>query len=202
MQTGYDPESFTAEEDSINALYKKIASVSEGIAHPFFDIEAKTKGDPEEAVNMACTGGAALVQAHRKLKDLAIPPPENSTNVTPYADTSTMAYSMVITPNFATIYVHWALVTGKQVIYHMHCIGSYGIAIAKNLRECRAAANNVLDWGLGERRKAINLSLEQIYKNREKTAEKTDSQGKGNDVSLDKVDGTDQSPAKKKQRTG
>lgn len=143
---GYDTDSFTPVEDSVNALYKDITSVSEGITHPFFDVEVKTSGSPEEAIDTACTGGASLVQGHRRLQHLAASPSAQGTvNTTPYADITTIAYSMVLTPHFATIYVHWAEVSGNNVVYHMHTAGSYAIAVDRYLKDCRVAVNNILD---------------------------------------------------------
>ena len=86
----------------------------------FFDVEVKTHGDIQEAISTACTGGATLVQAYRKLNALVSTtaqqdepplqqdePPEQQGVIpslkTPYADMSTMAFSMVITPMLATI---------------------------------------------------------------------------------------------------
>ncbi|KAI4127880.1 MAG: hypothetical protein LQ341_006746 [Variospora aurantia] len=197
---GYDLESFTVEEALINARFKDIASVSEGIGHPFFDIEAKTHGDPEEAVNVACTGGAALVQAHRRLEALVAstgPKANGPTEDKPYADTSTMAYSMVISPRIASIYVHWAEVKGKQVVYHMHCAGSYGIERDKNLKECRTAVNNILDWGLSERRTAINGLLRTLYEHYKDAGKGVKGKGKSAETA---GSSTDQPPANKKQR--
>ncbi|KAL8920543.1 MAG: hypothetical protein Q9208_006165 [Pyrenodesmia sp. 3 TL-2023] len=197
---GYDLESFTAEEDLINARFKDIASVSEGIAYPFFDIEAKTHGDPEEAVNVACTGGAALVQAHRHLEALAAstgPKAKGPASDRPHADISTIAYSMVISPRIASIYVHWAEVKGKQVVYHMHCAGSYGIERDKNLKECRTAVNNILDWGLSERRTAINGLLQTLYEHYKDTSKGVKGKGKSVEAA---GSSTDQPPANKKQR--
>ncbi|KAL9039960.1 MAG: hypothetical protein Q9180_002212 [Flavoplaca navasiana] len=197
---GYDLASFTEEEALVNASYKKIASISEGIAHPFFDIEVKTGGDFEEAVDVACTGGAAMVQAHRRLQALVISTDSKTkgpTNNKPYADTSTMAYSMVLMPFVACIYVHWAEVKGERVVYHMHLAGSYAINMVKNMKECRAAVRNVLDWGLGERRKDINGLLQTIHERYKETTKGAKGKGKSAEATSG---GKDQPPASKKHR--
>ncbi|KAL8884140.1 MAG: hypothetical protein Q9215_007747 [Flavoplaca cf. flavocitrina] len=191
---GYDLASFTEDEALINAKYKNIASISEGIAHPFFDVEVKTGGDFEEAVGVACTGGAAMVQAHRRLQALVVST-DSKTKGSTYVDTSTMAYSMVLMPFIACIYVHWAEDKGERVVYHMHLAGSYAINIEKYMKECRAAVGNILDWGLGERRRAIDGLLQTIYERYSKKGAK----GKGNSAEATS-DGKDQPPASKKHR--
>ncbi len=203
--------SFTDKEASVNALYKKIASISEGIAHPFFDIEVKTSGVFEEAVDVACTGGAAMVQAHRHLQALVRSTDSKSkdsktkgpSDNEPYADMSTIAYSMVLMPSIASIYVHWAEVKGEQVVYHMHLVDSYAIAVERQLKDCRAAVKNVLDWGLGERRKAINGLLRTIYERHEKTTMAAKDKGKsasGASGGMNQSPSKDQPPASKKHR--
>ncbi|KAL8651105.1 MAG: hypothetical protein Q9210_003445, partial [Variospora velana] len=184
---GYDKDSFTSDEDLVNASFLDITSVSEGIFHPFFDVEVKTHGDIQEAVSTACTGGATLVQAHRKLNALVstteqqgeTPEQQGETTEqqgetpeqqgrgpsfnTPYADMSTVAFSMVLSPGLATIYIHWAEVKGQKITYHMHGAGGYAIQWDKGLKECHSAVNNILDWGLGQRRRAINEQLRKLY---------------------------------------
>lgn len=138
------------------------------------------------------------MQAHRRLAALAASASakasakaEGPTNETPYADSSTVAYSMVLSPRSASIYVHWAEVTKKQVIYHMHCAGAYAIERDKGLKECRAAVNNILDWGLSERRKAIVGLLHTLYERYKDTTKGAKGKGKGVE---------DQPPANKKHR--
>lgn len=55
----------------------------------------------------------------------------------------------------------------------MHCVGSYGIEMDKNMRDCRAAVNDILDRGLMERRKAINGLLQTLYKHFPQTSKAT-----------------------------
>lgn len=159
-------------------------------------------------MNVACTGGAALVQAHRRLEALVASTKLKSQGLTedkPYADTSKVAYSMVLSPRIASIYVHWAEVKGPRVVYHMHCAGSYGIERDKNLKECRAAVNNILDWGLRERRKAIDALLQTLYERYKDTKELSEqgkgAKGKGKGKSGEAAStGKDQPPASKKHR--
>ncbi|KAL9028085.1 MAG: hypothetical protein Q9196_003492 [Gyalolechia fulgens] len=83
------------------------------------------------------------------------------------ADFSTKAYTMVLTPKYAQINVYWVEIgegEGDEALtYHMHCIKSYALNEQDNLKACRAAVNNILDWGLGERDKKIKALLDQVH---------------------------------------
>ena len=159
--TGYDLESFSAEEQAMNRRHMGLAQISEGITHAFFLVEVKNSQDTEEGINQACRGGAAMVKAYRELRHLA--KLDVTANAQPFADTVTMAYTMVLTPVVVNIYIHWAEVAEEMVIYHMHVVGGYAIAMSKAVKDCRAAINNVLDWGLGERKKEIGDCLRRVY---------------------------------------
>ena len=125
--------------------------------HTFFVVEAKSDGDFQEGITQACRNGAAMVKAHRDLKAHA---KRNAAPVSQgFADDSTTAYSMVLCPQIATIYVHWAEVALERIIYHMHLAASYAIEEKENIEKLRAAINNILDWGLGERKRAIEVTL-------------------------------------------
>ncbi|KAI4119509.1 MAG: hypothetical protein LQ345_000611 [Seirophora villosa] len=225
---------YTGEERAIIAQFKGITQISLDLACPFFGVEVKTKGDIEEAVNQACTGGAAMVWAHRRLVALAqsairkaktkdtaktnqtvtetntpivaaskASKPSGNTNVagakanaqskTSKADFSTKAFTLVLSPRLALINVHWAEVCEQSVRYHMHSIRSCALDEEDDLKACRAAANNILDWGLGERDKQIKALLNQVYDAyKVLKAAKATEKGKGKSV--------DKSPESKKRR--
>ncbi|KAL8905222.1 MAG: hypothetical protein Q9207_002777, partial [Kuettlingeria erythrocarpa] len=115
------------------------------------------------------------------------------------ADFSTKAYSMVLQPQYAQINVHWVQVgrgerEGEESLtYHMHCVASYALNQEEQLKACRAAVNNILDWGLGERNTAIKALLNQIH-NSSKALNAATVKGKG------KAKAVDKSPASKKRR--
>ncbi|KAL8992872.1 MAG: hypothetical protein Q9188_007478 [Gyalolechia gomerana] len=115
------------------------------------------------------------------------------------ADFSTQAFTMILMPKLAQINVHWVEVgegegEGEQALtYHMHSIGSYALNDQDNLKACRAAANNILAWGLGERDKEIKLLLNQIQ-DRYKALKAAKAKAKGKATSVDK------SPESKKRR--
>lgn len=227
------------------AQHKDITQISLDLACPFLVGEIKTHGDFEEAANQANPGGAAMVEAHRKLKFLAqratskakindtaeasksatAHPPKDTTTLsvakttaTPNvptidttskapkanskaskADFSTKAYSLVLQPKYAQINVHW-VEEGKgkgkgedSITYHMHEVESYALNKEEQLKACRAAVNNILDWGLGERDTEIKALLNQVY-NSSKALNGATAKGKGKDKAVD------ESPASKKRR--
>ncbi|KAL8716665.1 MAG: hypothetical protein Q9225_006026 [Loekoesia sp. 1 TL-2023] len=198
---------FTPEERIVNARYSDVTEISEGIAHPFFAVESKTSGDFAKAVNQACRGGAAMVQAHRKFKALL----ENTKPKTndkaadqvlnkaagdkPMGDETTTAYTLVLMPHLAEIYVHWAEASKNQITYQMHCVGAYAITFKKNLKECRAAVNNILDWGLGARSKDVKDTLKKLHE-RYKANKGVNSKGGEPEKT-----GDDQAPPNKRART-
>lgn len=114
------------------------------------------------------------------------------------ADFSTKAYTLVLIPEYAQINVHWIEIGegegAETLTYHMHCIKSYALNELDNLEACRAAVNNILDWGLGERDKRIKVLLNQIHDGY-KALKATKGTGKGKDKCLDRL------PASKKRRT-
>ncbi|KAL8910875.1 MAG: hypothetical protein Q9171_003874 [Xanthocarpia ochracea] len=263
---------YTHEERAVIAQHKGITQISLDLACPFFVGEIKTYGDFEEAANQANPGGAAMVEAHRKLKILAqlaaakaktndttntvksttanpskaktaspskaitaspsqtitaSPPKNNPPKATttssgakttatpdvptvntkskasnvksrePKADFSTKAYSLVLQPKYAQIHVHWVEVGSsvregeESLTYHMHCLESYALNKEDQMKACRAAINNILDWGLGERNTKIKALLNQVY-----SSSKAINAAKGKGKAM----AADESPSSKKRR--
>ncbi|KAL8776138.1 MAG: hypothetical protein Q9213_008378 [Squamulea squamosa] len=171
----YHPDSFSDNEKFAHGLYHSATEVSEGCGHAFFTIEAKTHGEHAEGLNEMCTAGTALVQAHRKLRELAgVLRPEHHKE---------------------KIYVHWARVEGKAVTYRMHLVDSFGIGVEKHLKNCRKAVNNILDWGLLERQNNIKTLLNKIYSNYEKD-------GKFPEAEPDDEEDDGSTPVQKKLKVG
>ncbi|KAL8970332.1 MAG: hypothetical protein Q9197_003864 [Variospora fuerteventurae] len=121
----------------------------------------------------------------------------NAESNTSKAYFSTKAYTMVLTPKYAQINVHWVQIgegEGEEALtYHMHCVKSYALNEQDNLKACCAAVNNILDWGLGERDKKIKALLNQVH-DRYKVLKAAKAKGKEKDKSVDK------SPESKKRR--
>ena len=207
---GYSRDCFPESLRAVHVKFNGCTELSKGIMHTFFVVEAKSDGDFQEGVTQACRNGAAMVKAHRDLKAHA------KRNVAPasqsFADDSTMAYSMVLCPQIATMYVHWAEVYLDRIIYHMHLAASYAIEEKENIEKLRAAINNVLDWGLGERKRTIEATLMALQKS-QLVSRVQDSQGEAiQDIGVLDTDSTsvtiervleeeEQSPVHKRKRT-
>ncbi|KAL8903402.1 MAG: hypothetical protein Q9207_003948 [Kuettlingeria erythrocarpa] len=182
------PTSMAKSNDTANAA-KAITTPAKANATPS---AARTNATPKNSSTDAnpnvskASKDAAGIKAKGKAK-----------SHTSKADFSTKAYTMVLTPKYAQINVHWAEIGEgegeKALTYHMHCIKSYALNEQDNLRACRAAANNILDWGLGERDKKIKALLNQVH-NRYKALKAARAKGKDKDKSVDK------SPESKKRR--
>ncbi|KAL8808575.1 MAG: hypothetical protein Q9200_004238 [Gallowayella weberi] len=190
---------YTKEERAVISTYTTVAQISLGLAFPFFSVEAKTSGNFEDGVNQACVTGAAMVEALRKLKVLADPPKPKAKGTKDKTklpkdgaifDTGSIAFSMVLMPKFAEINVHWVEISkqGEKVTYHMTSIGSYALKYPESLKACRAAANNILDWGLGERNRDIKGLLKKILDREAKMAAKGKGKGKNKNKSVVEVD--------------
>lgn len=140
----------------------------------------------------------AIPNVSKASKDAAgIKPKGKAKSNTSKADFSTRAYTMVLTPKYAQINVHWVEIDegeGEEALtYHMHCIKSYALNEQDNLKACRAAVNNILDWGLGERDKKMKALLNQVH-DRYKAFKAAKAKGKDKDKRVDK------SPGSKKRR--
>ncbi|KAL8802763.1 MAG: hypothetical protein Q9182_003598 [Xanthomendoza sp. 2 TL-2023] len=176
--------------DSQKAILEDLPKISNPQpAIIFGNVEVKTSGVFEDGVNQACTSGAAMVEALRKLKVLADPPKPKAKGTTDMtnlsddraiSDKMNVAFSMVLMPVVVRVYVHWVEISKLGgVTYHMHCIGGYSL---HNLE----AANNILDWGLSERNREIKGLLKKIHDREEEKAGK--GKGKGKDKSVDEID--------------
>ncbi|KAL8747563.1 MAG: hypothetical protein Q9184_007583 [Pyrenodesmia sp. 2 TL-2023] len=105
---------------------------------------------------------------------------------------------MVLTPKLARINVQWAEVRNEGTItYYMRCLKSYTLGEFDQSNSCRAAVNNILDWGLGERDKKIKALLNQVH-DRYQVIKAAKAKGKGQ--GKDKGPSMDKTSEKKKRR--
>lgn len=75
----------------------------------------------------------------------------------------------------------------------MHNIRSYALTEQDSLKACRAAVNNILDWGLGGRDKEIK-TLSSLVHDRYKALKAAKGKGRNEGKDMDK------SPENKKRR--
>jgi hypothetical protein len=129
----------------------------------FFIIEGKSSngGNMTKAAEQACRAGACLVFSQRRLlawtghKDVDGP------------DERTYVYSATMDANCMMIWVHFAVVRvledgSKDVNFYMEWIYSKTYRENDALLYLRGVCHNILDWGLGARKKALEERYRQI----------------------------------------
>lgn len=139
---GLDEAAFTEAELQVNHLYNKYAGISKRIWHPGAIVEAKTAGIVEKVECQCARGGAALVNATRKLLCIS-----GADGTTPGPDLKSAVFSVALVPTCANIHVHWAQVREDgKTIFHMHLVDSYAIRNDAQSLLLRRRVNNILDW--------------------------------------------------------
>jgi hypothetical protein len=117
-----------------------------------------------EAQDQARRDGAALVNALAKLTSLAGSPNAEQAGNKP--DVTTIAFSCVITPNFAHIYVHFRqLRLDGELEWHMAKVSGYQTDEGEDVRRLRRDIHNILDWEVLERIKDIKKLLDRARSN-------------------------------------
>jgi len=141
------------------------SQLSPGILYPFLIFEWKSaKGLFAEAHDQARRGGAALVNALAKLTSLAESLKAEQAGSKP--DIRTIAFSCVITPNFAHIYVHFRqLRLDGEPEWYMAKVSGYQTDESDDVRRLRRDIHNILDWGVLERIKDIKEFLDRVKSN-------------------------------------
>ena len=220
MIFGFFPEAFEGVEKTINDAYFMYSKVTEESLHSFCILEAKSdRGEAEDAVNQACRGGAALVQSRMMFNNKAKASQKttasayakagllNSDN-TAGADLASIAFSIVLTPRLAEIYVHWAEHrVNNATIYHMNLVDV--LAISKpsgaGIKDFRSALCSILDWGLRKRKREIQAVIASIVNNIGAdgtliVAEEMDEEDSDSDDDDEAEDGDGALPTKKRAR--
>ncbi|KAL8994689.1 MAG: hypothetical protein Q9169_005407 [Polycauliona sp. 2 TL-2023] len=91
------------EGEPIPSDYAKIFQLIVGNFHIFLIVEAKSHaGDVDEARNQTARGAAIAINNHRQARRLL------GLSDLPGADTETMVFSVVVTPNLVEFAIHWA----------------------------------------------------------------------------------------------
>lgn len=179
---GLSEDTFTEEENSANIRLNQIAELSSTLFHPFFVMEFKShKGQLSDAVNQACRGGAAMVQAMAQVEE------EAGHQCRTHYDDGSFAFSLALNTDNAEFYGHWREPAPKgKHVYFMQPLNAFSLKFANPVNELRAAINNVLDWGVLDRKKhvksllnAIEKKLVEAHFNKKKPGRKVSWQGSG-----------------------
>ncbi|KAM0797042.1 hypothetical protein BDR22DRAFT_824558 [Usnea florida] len=129
----------------------------------FLVFEGKaSNGNLAKACEQASRVGTCLVFAQRELLDHTGHVDKQG------ADDRTYVYSATMDANCWHFWVHFAVVAfradgTKDVNYHMECIYSTTYRQEDSLLRLRRVCHNILDWGLGARKKMLEKRYESIY---------------------------------------
>lgn len=188
---GISKNAFSELEQAVNAHCS--CSLTNGLWHEFFLVEAKSAGKPiEEAENQCCRAGSALVFNRRKFNLAAMSPgksrspqknqtqqqltpnsknenPSEASSVQPSTyprpDMSSFAFSLAVAPITAIMSVHWAEERSSDtVVWHMTDLEMYSLRKLEDYAVLRHDIDNVLDWGCGKRKRDIEETCKEIAK--------------------------------------
>ena len=180
----YKDTVFDQKETDINTTFCEFTQVSPNLLHSWLVLKCKPPGgDNEEVICQACRGGSALVMARQYFNDQASPklpmnrnrPATRSINTltTPPSserleqdkngDLNSISWSIVLTPDNADIYIHWAeLRANDSILYHMNLLSSYNLKYKDGLAKYRTDLFQILDWGLRDRLNEIRAMIQSI----------------------------------------
>lgn len=145
----------------------------------FLVFEGKaSNGNMAKAREQASRVGTCLVFAQRELLDHTGHVDKQG------ADDRTYVYSATMDADCWHFWVHFAVVAfradgTKDVNYHMECIYSTTYYQEDSLLRLRRVCHNILDWGLGARKKMLEKRYQSIYDHDERwlkqESQKTDA---------------------------
>ena len=180
---GFYANAFDGIDEMINDVFFMYSEVSKESLHSFCILEGKSDaGEAQDAVNQACRGGAALVLARMMFDSKAKPVATNTAKAkgkpglkdsinpdnTASADPSSIAFSIVLTPMFAYIYVHWAEHrVNDATIFHMNLVKGHLLHMpgGSAIHEFRRDLCSILDWGLLKRKQEVKAVMASIASN-------------------------------------
>ena len=152
--------------------------------HAFFCVECDGPDKPiEKAINQCIGDGATMVAATRCLVILAETGRDGGDGMRLQVwpgevdglDTTSIAFTMAWSPKLAELYVHYANITRgedggkKEVNYEMAMVDSYSFDSPRHGQEeiklFRQHFRSVLDWGIGARKRDMDLLMHRVKKN-------------------------------------
>ena len=137
----------------------------------------------EKAINQCIGDGATMVAATRCLFNLAETGKDGGDEMRLQVrpgeldglDTASIAFTMAWSPMLAILYVHYAKITRgedggkKKVNYEMAMVDSYAFDNPRygegDIRLFREHFRSVLDWGIGTRKREMDLLMHRVKKN-------------------------------------
>lgn len=177
---GSEGTQFTNEETKVNDLFPEYSQVASGYYHAFCVLEAKNMtGNFKKAIVQACRGGTALVMSRMQFNYQAVPgknmnrvknpkaekakiakgktatdtAPSNSPQFDPGPDFQSFAFSIMLAPKRAEIWLLWAKHRkGQATLFHMGFLDEYRLNNEKGMKAFRTALFQIMDWGLVTRK--------------------------------------------------
>ncbi|KAL8754651.1 MAG: hypothetical protein Q9184_005041 [Pyrenodesmia sp. 2 TL-2023] len=159
LAMGFDQKEFSSVV--LEVLEKFARSVTIGQFLTFFSTEAKgPEGTMEEAENQNCRGGAAQSKNQRdfwKATDTYLHPQAAPPDATyPRPDRRSISFSLAVTPQLATLFVHWAEeLDAASEQWQQSKLRSYRLEEVDDLRLLRTNLDNIFDWGCASMKKKI-----------------------------------------------
>ena len=126
--------------------------VVDGFLHPFFIVEGKGNSGSQAASECQLRrGGASLVSAHRKLRDMLGLPDVNAG-----FDHNTYVYSMAFRPQAADFFIHWREkdISGRELFY-MTPVKECSLRNDDGIKEARKVYENIMSWGATARKQDL-----------------------------------------------
>ena len=183
MIFGMYGNAFDGVDEMINDAFFMYSQVTKESLNSFCILEAKSDaGEAGDAVNQACRGGAALVlsrmmfdsktrsgttttgKAKGKPDLTKILNPDNIAS----ADHTSIAFSIILTPMLAHVYVHWAeRRVDNATIFHMTLVKAHALEMPGGtaIQEFRRDPCSILDWGLLKRKQEVKAVMASIASN-------------------------------------
>ena len=152
----------TPKNKTLRQQTERWLSLVPNMKDPFLFFEGKaSNGDLTKAFEQASRVGTCLVFTQRNLLD------HTGHDDKPGADDRTYVYSATMDSNCWCFWVHFAIVEflddgTKDVNYHMECIYSTTYRPNDSLLLLRRVCHNILDWGLGARKKMLKKRYDNI----------------------------------------
>ena len=150
---------------------------------PFLSLDGKgvLHGIEEAEPQCARTGAAMVFHLLQFLDFLSAKPPDeqqittassSATSPQPAApgthsgsqvDQDAIAFTIAFSPSKIHLFVHFAEKRmDTPTCYHMHDVGSYDLKKGEDIALLRKHINNILDWGLGERKAELERRCQSL----------------------------------------
>ena len=159
---------FTEQEESIinNPFAKMYTQPTSEARLPFLTIEIKSEASGKNlwyAENQAAGSGTHMVASLRWLLHQAQAQDRTSQATQPHQQPLNpelaVAFSICLVARSAVLYIHYY----REGRYYMYPVTRYWLDVVKDIQNCSREIQNVLDYGLGPRRVAVNQALQKLW---------------------------------------